>query len=234
MVWYQFIDDKLQGNNLNGQNIIGTIASVNLHWQNMVLPVNNVDIVGGVIQSWLSAWFYQENIHHIPNPATQAWPDFWIPITILPNQLVNFPIEVKSFKKGAGPAFDISDFHLYVKSLSNNPIKLDSIYLIFEYEVLMTGIRLTRYWWKNVWEIVGNSNGLVTLQTRKRTEGDIVPNNLRPYTFYSNRAGCLPIISRLNFVQLLDATCKHYDPTHDINWAQDVSNKYSILTNQPL
>lgn len=233
MVWYQFIDDKLQGNNLNGQNIIGTTASVNLHWQNMVLPVNNVDIVGGVIQSWLSAWFHQENIHHIPNPATQTWPDFWIPISISASQIVNLPIEVKSFKKGASPAFDISDFSLYIDSIALNPMKLDCIYLIFEYEISPNGIMLTRYWWKNVWEIVGDTNGLVTLQTRKR--GKItVPNNLRPYTFYSSRASCLPILSRLDFVKRLDSTCKFYDPLHDVNWVNDIAIKYTQLTQQPL
>lgn len=47
MLWYQFIDDKLQGNQLIGANIIGTPASVQLNWQGQSVLVNNVDIVGG-------------------------------------------------------------------------------------------------------------------------------------------------------------------------------------------
>lgn len=232
-MWYQFINDKLQGNNLNGQNIIGTVASVNLHWSGVTLPINNTDIVGGVIQSWLSAWFSQENISHTPNPLTQQWPDFWIPILVSPNQILNFPLEVKCFKKGGGPAFDISDFNLYINSLTLDPKKLDCMYLIFEYEILSHGIMLTRYWWKNVWEVVGNSNSLVTLQTRKRG-ANIVPNNLRPYTFYSNRTGCLAISSRLEFIQLLHATCSYYDSSHDPCWINKVALLYAQQTGQPL
>lgn len=69
MLWYQFIDDKLQGNQLIGANIIGTPASVQLNWQGQSVLVNNVDIVGGVIQSWLSIWFTQEGISHQVNPG---------------------------------------------------------------------------------------------------------------------------------------------------------------------
>lgn len=233
MAWYQFIDDKLQGNNLHGQNIIGTAASINLHWNNIALPINNTDIVGGVIQSWLSSWFVQEQIIHKPNPSTQQWPDFWIPISISLNQTINFPIEVKCFKKGGGPAFDISDFNLYINSITQDPSKLDCIYLIFEYEILPNGFKLTRYWWRNVWQIVGNSNGFVTLQTRKRGK-DILPNNLRPYTFYSIRPNCLPILSRLDFVQRLDFTCNNYDSSHNPNWINIVSTLYTQQTGQPL
>ncbi len=43
MVRYQFIDDKLQGYTLNGQSIIGAIASLSLNWQNIWEIVVNSD-----------------------------------------------------------------------------------------------------------------------------------------------------------------------------------------------
>lgn len=235
MTWYQPIDDKLQGNGLLGNNIIGTLASVNLNWQNNIISVNNVDIVGGVIQSWLSTWFTQEGILHQVNPATQTWPDFLIPI-MNNNVTVMMPIEVKSFKRGASPAFDISDFDLYVNSITQNPNKLNCDYLIFEYDVLPTGIMLTRYWWKKVWQIVGRkqNTNLVTTQNRER-DGRYIPNNLRPFKFFSTRATSHPINSRLEFVQLLNTTCLNFYPlTHNSMWLTNLINNYFRMNNEVL
>lgn len=235
MLWYQFIDDKLQGNQLIGANIIGTPASVQLNWQSQSVLVNNVDIVGGVIQSWLSIWFTQEGIFHQVNPATQTWPDFWIPINTT-NGIVNMPIEVKSFKKGASPAFDISDFDLYIRSITQDPSKLNCDYLIFEYEVLPTGVVLTQYWWKKVWQIVGRKKNthLVTTQNRERN-GVYIPNNLRPFKFFSSKATTHHINSRLEFAQLLNSTCLNFYPTtHSPMWLSNLRQNYLMMTSEIL
>lgn len=236
MVWYQFIDDKLQGNGLLGDNIIGTVASVSLNWKNRTIPVNNVDIVGGVIQSWLSGWFDQEKIIHQANPATQTWPDFWLPMISPQNYCINMPIEVKSFKKGASPAFDISDFDLYIKSVALDSKKLDCDYLVFEYDVLPTGIVLTQYWWKKVWEIVGRkqNTSLVTTQNRERN-GRYIPNNLRPFKFFSNQARTHRINSRLEYAELLHSTCLYYYPAiHNPMWLNTLKNNYFQINNENL
>ena len=120
--------------------------------------------------------------------------------------------------------------------LTQDPKKLNCDYLIFEYEVLPTGVVLTQYWWKKVWQIVGRKKNthLVTTQNRERN-GVYIPNNLRPFKFFSSKATTHHINSRLEFAQLLNSTCLNFYPTtHSPMWLSNLSQNYLMMTSEIL
>ena len=116
------------------------------------------DSVGSLIQSWLVDYTRSEgNLPTIiPNPKTQESPDYFIG-----NIDSGLHLEIKVFRKGNSPAFDImQNFSTVKEAVSANELEklhLDADYLIFEWDIVPEGVKVTRLFLKKVWEICGPS-----------------------------------------------------------------------------
>lgn len=194
-----------------------------------IVVIKEKDIIGNAIQSWLASWLTLNNISYSLPTSTQEFPDY----IINPNTGQQENLEIKSWYGQASPAFDIANFESYIATLQQDPSKLDTDYLIFKYDMDLNGnIRIDNVYFKKIWEITCPSESYDLKVQVKRG----VIYNIRPASWYSNRARYQPFISRREFVQALSDTLISYrgNTQTTINWYANIANGYYEITGNQL
>jgi hypothetical protein len=136
----------------------GLIGVLRFRMAEIELSSTPNDSVGSLIQSWLVDYTQSEkNLPTIiPNPKTQESPDYFIT-----NIDAGLHLEIKVFRKVNSPAFDImQNFSTVKDAISDDDLEklhLDADYLIFEWDIVPEGIKVTRLFLQKVWEICGPS-----------------------------------------------------------------------------
>jgi type II restriction enzyme len=175
---------------------------------NVTLDVEGKDGLGGLIEEWFGAWATSKNFD-IYNPkvqdgASQVFPDYYV------GAAKDGYLEIKTFDADASPNFDIANFESYCESLSKNPYRLFSDYLIFSYRLNEAVLKIDKIWLKKIWQITCASAAYPLKTQNKRN----VIYNIRPASFHSMsaRVSRFPIFdSPSTFVAGLYATQKKYN-----------------------
>jgi type II restriction enzyme len=210
----QEIKQMLENDGIYNQT--GNIT-ININGLSVILHQN--DIIGNALQEWIYNYLRVNEIYYRP-PVGQSFPDFYL------SELEDRNLcEMKSFNYESGPAFDVADFRSYIRSLPTNPYRLDSDYIMFGYTNDITGnIRIKEIWVKKVWEITGLSvDGLLSAQ---RKNNRLV--NIRPFTFYSNRARTRPFNTLEEYIRTLYQEHRNdiQSPREARQWLNSVIDAY--------
>lgn len=197
---------------------------------NISLQIEGKDGLGGLIEEWFGAWAssYKFNIY---NPKTedgtsQEFPDYYV------GKSKDGYLEIKTFDADASPNFDIANFESYCESLSNNPYRLFSDYIIFSYKLSGSKLKINEIWLKKIWEITCKS-GAYPLKTQNK-RGIIY--NIRPASFHSssNKGARFPVFNcPLKFINALYATQHQYNKKtiDESNFKKNLA-KYKIDLNK--
>ncbi len=178
---------------LHNAEICGSKGNIYFELQNIKTIIQDNSIVGNVVQEWLKSFMERKNIfYRIPNNS-QEFPDFYMDKVDNTKNL----LEVKCFTKS--PNFDVANFIAYCRSIVINPYRLDSDYLIFEYEPINADILIKNIWLKKVWEICCPSERSSLKIQWKQNQAF----NIRPATWYSSNAKYKPFKTRIEFVEAL-------------------------------
>lgn len=206
------------------KSCIGSQGELSFQLAGIFVQLENKDILGGVLQSWLKAWLDEKNFKLKPSAGSQAFPDFCL--------ACGSYLELKTFNSDASPAFDIANFRSYCDSILVNPERLDSDYLIFGYKVLNKKILIKQIWVHKVWEICGPSDtNIISLQIKRQQ-----PYNIRPRGVNSwSRSRTFS--TRLEFVKKLhEALVKFSSPKGSLqgSWVQNICDAYKKSTGKDL
>ena len=169
----------------------------------VTIDVESTDGIGGLIQEWLQQWVLENGYDcrdASPIVGTQEFPDFFIGDEAA-------PLEIKTFNSKRSPSFDIANFESYHESISENPSRLDADYLIFGYEVIDDGFRITNVWLKKIWQITCPSERY-PLKTQIRRD---TIYNIRPGIWYSENVRYSMFSNVGEFVTALNQTKDQYD-----------------------
>lgn len=144
------------------------------------LSIESKDGLGGLIEEWFGAWAIY-NKFSIYNPKfkkgnSQNFPDYYV------GYERDGYLEIKTFNALKGPAFDIANFESYCESLSKNPYRLFSDYLIFSYKLNGELLNIDKIWLKKIWQITCASEAY---PLRTQVKRDVI-YNIRPATFHSS------------------------------------------------
>jgi len=175
---------------------------------NITLAIEGKDGLGGLIEEWFGTWA-TSNLFNIYNPkanggASQAFPDYYV------GAARDGYLEIKTFDADASPNFDIANFESYCESLSTNPHRLFSDYLIFSYKLNGAVLTIEKIWLKKIWQITCGSAAYPLKTQNKRG----VIYNIRPAGFHSTsgRTSSFPIFnSPIKFTDALYATQLKYN-----------------------
>lgn len=201
--------------------------------------IEGTDIIGNCIQEWLKEWFDIENICYKTLENTQEFPDYLIKV----DGQYCF-LEIKSWNWNATPAFDLANFNSYLKTVKENPLKLDTDYLIFAYSINNAEITIENIYLKKIWEITGKgnqkANAKKNIVARERPLSvqvkDNVLYNIRPVSFhkYPNK----PFLNRRSFLEALILTKKEFADQGakiDLNiWKNEILRDYKASTGNEL
>ncbi len=215
-------------NELIIDNIRGSTGGIVFNLKNINVTVNSKDSIGHMLQDWLEKWAESKDIYIRPNPATQAFPDFYLSESSEDNLL-----EIKSFDHSASPNFDIANFETYVRALSENPKKLDASYIIFGYTLNSGQLTIQDVWIKKIWEMSTSSNNwAIKLQVK---QGTIY--NIRPVTFTSTSPNVAqPFTNKLLFLEAIQDVLNSYPKTSGLQtgWLNNFKIVYQTATGQSL
>lgn len=214
-------------NTLIKRNIVGDSGVVYFQMNGIKTIINDNNIIGNVIQSWLQSFMDKNNIFYRLVEHTQKFPDFY-----LNKKLNNISLlEVKCFTGSAN--FDVANFLAYCHSIVENPYRLNADYLIFEYEPQLDKIVIKNIWLKKVWEICGSSErSSIKIQWKKGQ-----PYNIRPANWKGGKnVKYPPFTSRLEFVQALYQVLKTHPSADELrkNWLKNVSTLFKKQTGSAL
>ena len=214
---------------LNSENLIGQKGQITLSLGGIDVKVTDVSVVGNILQEWLANFMKLKNFHFELKPNTQDFPDFLL--SLRGCQKTDL-LEVKAFTKS--PNFDVANFKAYARSLRDKAYRLDAKYLIFKYSPIDEGAayKIDAIWLKNVWEICGPAKRSDVKIQWKQGE----PVNIRPVTFYSDRAEFQSFRSRFEFVEALNRVIgmAGVDASIQRNWLQTVKQNYLQHTQSQL
>lgn len=208
---------------LKSSNIRAEKGRVYIDLANIRINVKTKDVVGNVLQDWFGEWLIRNNIIWKGGPHTQSWPDF-----ILED---GSHLEFKCFDHTKNPAFDLANFDAYIRCLLSYPERLDTLHLVWSYELNKIGeLRIKEWWWKHIWEMTGPSaTNILELQVKQGA-----PTNIRPKNW---RTGRSPIFrSRREFVQAIAQAIDKFYPSNPRyeNWFDKVERAYITKTKNML
>lgn len=218
------IYDKL----LNDYQLIGQTGAIKFTLKDLSIDITTKDSVGNLIQAWLKEWMYSEKIACTENPNSQTFPDFFLN----PDDPKIGLLEIKTFDRQRGPGFDLANFDSYCNSLLTHAYRLDSDYLIIAYKMENAVITIDNVWLKKIWEISGPSGPYpIKVQAKKN-----VIYNLRPVTWYSEKAPFKPFGNKIDFLKAIDNTRYKYPQTRFSNahWLDNVVKNYQHHTGTAL
>lgn len=184
----------------------------------LIINVEGKDGIGGLIEEWFGKWAYQ-NKFKVINPkitnSSQEFPDYFV------GDDGKGMLEIKAFDRNASANFDIANFESYCFSLSTNPERLESDYLIFGYTLEGSILTITDIWLKKIWQITTSSE---RWPLKTQTKRDVI-YNIRPSTWYSTRIAKTSFDSKEEFVTALFETQKKYKKLEN-SVEEDKYNKY--------
>ncbi|MGR5122202.1 NgoBV family restriction endonuclease [Vibrio harveyi] len=132
----------------------GAIGSVTVSLLGVDHQVTGRDAIGHLIQEWLFSWCSAHNFQIIPNPNSQAFPDFYI--GNIGNEAGQ--LEIKNFYSSATPAFDVADAYAFIEQLPQNIHKLYADFLVFSYDLNNAGqLSIQNANLYKIWEVMGPS-----------------------------------------------------------------------------
>lgn len=204
--------------------IIGEKGVINFTLKDLTISIETKDTVGNLLQEWLKAWFKKMGIDFAENTHTQKFPDYYLDTQDKKNGL----LEVKSFNWNRGPGFDLANFDSYCNSLLTDAYRIDSDYLVLAYQMQGSAISIKNVWLKKIWELSCPS-GTYPIKVQEKKN---VIYNLRPSTWYSDRAMFKPFASKEDFLTALNETRYEYPQTRHNNghWLRNVLKNYAEHT----
>jgi hypothetical protein len=213
---------------LEKNGIIGSVGITTFELNGINVNVNDVSIVGNVLQEWLMHYMKENNISFRMKDNSQEFPDYLL------NEKDNTVdlLEVKAFTKS--PNFDVANFEAYARSLREHAYRLDAQYLIFKYSRSKNptqGICIDKMWLKNVWEICcGSERSEIKIQWKQGN-----PINIRPCVWYGNPK-YPPFNSRREFVDALYKVIRvaRIDSSIQKDWFSVVKQNYEEHTGNTL
>lgn len=204
---------------LEDDGIYEQTGHINIEINGLGVVLQQNDIIGNALQEWVYNYLQSNEIYYRP-PVGQTFPDFY-----LSENNDSSLCEMKTFNYESGPAFDVADFRSYIRSLPTNPFRLDSDYIMFGYTNDAAGnIRVEQIWVKKVWEITGlSADGMLSAQ---RKNNRLV--NIRPFTFYSNRARTQPFNNLEEYLRTLYMEHRNdiQSPREARQWLNSVIDAY--------
>ena len=215
---------------LNNDKITEVVGNIKVTLLGIECLVTSKSVVGDIIESWLQVYLDSKGINYTKPSNSQDFPDFY-----LNNGNREYLLEVKSFDGTKSPNFDIANFEAYCESLLENPKRLDADYLIFAYELDADNgnLYIKDIWLKKVWEIATSSQDYALKVQQKK--GTIY--NIRPCTWYSDRAKYKPFSNRKEFVDALANVVNTYTNTNHLKrkgWRKEIEELYEKATGNPL
>lgn len=171
------------------------------------LDVSGKDGLGGLIEEWFGHWALSQNLP-VYDPKrygnSQSFPDYYV------GSQREGLLEIKSFDISASANFDIANFESYCDSLSHNPARLNSDYLIFGYRLNGSSLTIENVWLKKIWEITCSSE---RWPLKTQTKRDVI-YNIRPASWYSLFSRYPVFGNKEDFVRALFDTQKQYLNCH--------------------
>lgn len=216
-------------NRLISDDIFNEKGKITFSFSGIDVDIETNDIIGHIMQAWLKSWFLKNNIEFGEPKDTQKFPDFYLNLNDLEDDL----LEVKAFNYKNSPGFDIANFESYCESVETKPYRFHANYLIFAYRMVGTTITIENLWLKNIWEITSSMKDFpLTVQNKRGTI-----YNIRPTKWYSTSKR-----SRDSFSSLEDFIIACYNaildyPKSDVNaddWIYNVVNNYNDYYVEPL
>lgn len=210
------------------KKITESLGNIQFNFLDISVRIKEKSAIGDLFQEWLANWMNSEDIEYRTSSNTQEFPDFFLH----PQSNKKNLLEIKTFDKNSSANFDVANFEAYCRSLKNHAYRLDADYLIFAYSLIDGNFKINQLWLKKVWEITGDSeNYPVKCQVKQ----DVI-NNIRPITWYSQKARYQPFNSKLDFVESLYETLMQYSKTKELskNWFQEVRDNYFDHTKNKL
>lgn len=206
--------------------IHSSIGKINMTLNGTTVQIKENDIIGNALQEWLGEWLNDNNIYY-RKPIGQVFPDFYLNTT-----QTSGLCEMKAYVSKRTPAFDIANFDSYWNSLRENPLRLDSDYIIFAYSSDNGNIKIDTIYLKKVWQITGPSNDYPLKCQRKN--GQIY--NIRPCAFASKRAKLKPFSCKEEFLAgLYKTVLSHTNQAKVTNsWLKEVLLRYKEATGYDL
>lgn len=184
---------------VNEEKILQLQGQIRFYLGDVDIIVKQKDVVGNIIQEWISGWLDKRGIEYAPSCNTQMPPDFYLDKEDKTHNL----LEVKAFNRNAGPGFDIADFRMYQEEIIAKPYMLHADYLIFGYNMSEDGIvTIKDIWLKKVWEITRRmDNWPINLQVKSN-----VVQKIRPGNWYSTRCNFEMFRSLEDFISAIEQT----------------------------
>jgi hypothetical protein len=199
---------------LEESGIYQAIGNITMNLNNTSVIIKQNDTVGNILQEWLGQFLLERDIYFRP-AVGQTFPDFYLSEDDTKNLC-----EMKTYLGTRSPAFDISNFLGYTKSMAEHPYRLDSDYIIFAYINDDNGnIKIKNMWCKKVWEITGPATEY-PLNCQRRN-GQIV--NIRPVNWMSEKSKLKPFESKEQFLAALYKT--HLSYTNQTRVSREWLNK---------
>lgn len=212
---------------LEESGIYDAVGQISMNLNNTSVVIKQNDTVGNILQEWLCKFLEEKEIYFRP-AVGQSFPDFY-----LGENDDSDLCEMKTFLGHKSPGFDVANFLSYVKSIAENPYRLDSDYIIFGYNSSDEGeITIKNIWCKKVWEITGPARDYPLKCQRKN--GQIV--NIRPINWKSERATIQPFSCKEEFIAALYKTHLNYhNQTRITNaWLRQITDGYLEHTGEDL
>lgn len=133
---------------------IDSIGSISVNLLGVQHFITGRDAVGHLIQEWFFSWCAAHGFEIIPNPKSQAFPDFFI--GNVGNE--NGQLEIKNFNSHVAPAFDVADAYAFIEQLPLNIHKLYADFLVFSYDLNGAGqLFINNASLYKIWEVMGPS-----------------------------------------------------------------------------
>jgi type II restriction enzyme len=153
-------------------------GTISFEMGGMVIPVDNLDIMGGMLQCWIREYLRDRHgVKLFPNPHTQEFPDFFM------EEGGVGMLELKCFDSTKNPNFDLANFDKYLRSLlspGNDDISAD--FLVLGYAADRGRISIREVYLKKIWQMTGPSpTNVLNLQVKQGK-----PVNIRPKDFRTN------------------------------------------------
>lgn len=168
---------------VNDDKILTKKGQITFTLGDIDIIVKQRDVVGNIMQEWIEGWLKKNYIDYSLNDNTQMPPDFYLD----PENKKEGLMEIKAFNYKGSPSFDIADFRMYAREISEKPWMFNVTYLIFGYDMSDDGIvTIKQVWQKKVWEMSrpmksGNNKTIwpINLQIK---EGTV--HKMRPAKWY--------------------------------------------------
>jgi hypothetical protein len=209
-------------------SVTESVGNIKFNFLNVSVNIQEKSAIGDLFQEWFAKWLQTKGIKYRITSNTQEFPDFLLDSASNNKNL----LEVKTFDYSRSANFDVANFEAYCRSIRTKAYRLDADYLIFAYLLVNGQFKIEKVWLKKIWQITGNSDKYpVKCQIKQEAI-----YNIRPISWYSQKAKFQPFNNRLEFVKALHQTLIQYSKTQmaSNDWLNAVCQNYLSHTGQRL